>query len=153
MKAKLTLVALSAALAACGGADTPVDPYADLAEETLLVRFEANPEVAEGQCNPKVHYALRTTEETILLNVNYEVVDQNLNGSGLAIFDEDQSGVARNTADFTMFDPYDMACSELNIRVSDLTCRTEDEDNAAPCPSPQFEGTEMFASFRGLPNY
>ena len=33
------------ALAACGGEPVAVDPYADLAEGTLLVRFEANPDL------------------------------------------------------------------------------------------------------------
>ena len=153
MKTQISLIALSLAVAACGGAPEAADPYADLAEDSLLVHFEANPDIAEGMCNPNVHYAMRTTEETILLNVNFEVVDQGITGSGLAIFDAAQTGVAKNTGDFNMFDPYPIPCSELTVRVSDLTCRLEDQDDGEPCPNPVFEGTEMFASFRGLPNY
>ena len=154
MRRSFLAPALMMALAACGAeTDAPVDPYADLAEDSILVRFEANPEIEDGQCNPNVHYAMRTTEETILLNVNFEVVDQGLTGSGLAIFDEEKTGVAKNTGEFTMFDPYPMPCSELSVRVSDLTCRLEDQDSGALCPNPVFEGTDMFASFRGLPNY
>ena len=141
------------AISACSS-DTEIDdPYADLAEESLLVRFEANPDAEEGTCNPKVHYAMRTGGKTILINANFEVVDQNLSGSGLAIFDEDETGVARNTGELTMFEPYPVACSELSIRVQDLTCRSEDSDVGAQCPNPVYEGTDMFASFRGLPTY
>lgn len=154
MKKKLAFAALSVALASCSGGEPEIaDPYVGLADGTLLVRFEANAEIAEGQCNPNVHYALRTAEAPILINANFEVVDQNLNGSGFAIFDEEQTGIARNTVEFNMFDPYPMACSELTVRVQDLTCRTEDGDDAQTCPSPVFEGTDMFAEFRGLPNY
>ncbi|MEO0450797.1 MAG: hypothetical protein AAFZ74_10820 [Pseudomonadota bacterium] len=154
MKQHIITGALLLALAACGAeTDAPVDPYADLAEDTILVRFEANPEIEDGQCNPNVHYAMRTTEETILLNVNFEVVDQGITGSGLAIFDEEKTGVARNTGELNMFDPYPMPCSDLSIRVSDLTCRLEDQDSGELCPNPVYEGTEIFASFRGLPTY
>ncbi|GAB5455820.1 MAG: hypothetical protein Hens2KO_20490 [Henriciella sp.] len=153
MKTRAIMIGLSLAVAACGGAPEAADPYADLAENSLLVRFEANPDIAEGMCNPNVHYAMRTTEESVLLNVNFEVVDQSLSGSGLAIFDADQSGIAKNTGELNMFDPYPLACSELTVRVSDLTCRLEDQDDGEPCPNPVFEGTEMFAGFRGLPNY
>lgn len=152
MKTRAIMIGLSLAVAACGGAPETADPYADLAENSLLVRFEANPDIAEGMCNPNVHYAMRTKEESILLNVNFEVVDQSLSGSGLAIFDADQSGIAKNTGELNMFDPYPLACSELTVRVSDLTCRMEDQDDREPCPNPVFEGTEMFAGFRGLPN-
>ena len=41
----------------------------------------------------------------------------------------------------------------LNLRVQELTCRTEDDSDRAPCPSPKFVGTEMFGSFQGLPSY
>ncbi|MEL6723994.1 MAG: hypothetical protein AAFP81_15145 [Pseudomonadota bacterium] len=154
MKQHIMTGALLLALAACGAeTDAPVDPYADLPEDSILVRFEANPEIEDGQCNPNVHYAMRTTEETILLNVNFEVVDQGITGSGLAIFDEEKTGVARNTGELNMFDPYPMPCSDLSIRVSDLTCRLEDQDSGELCPNPVYEGTEMFASFRGLPTY
>ncbi|MFN3214176.1 MAG: hypothetical protein ACE37M_13815 [Henriciella sp.] len=152
MKTQTILIGLSLAVAACGGAPDAADPYADLADNSLLVRFEANPDIAEGQCNPNVHYAMRTTEESILLNVSIEVVDQNLSGSGLAIFDAEQSGVATNTGELNMFDPYPLPCSELTVRVSEITCRANDQDAGEPCPNPVFEGTEMFADFRGLPN-
>lgn len=88
MKQNLVYLIAGVALAACGGAPVAEDPYADLPEDSLLVRFEANPEIAEDQCNPNVHYAMRTTEEAILLNVNFEVNRQDITGSGLAIFDE-----------------------------------------------------------------
>ncbi|MEL7111592.1 MAG: hypothetical protein AAGK93_01470 [Pseudomonadota bacterium] len=154
MKQHIITGALLLALAACGAeTEAPVDPYADLAEDSILVRFEANPEIEDGQCNPNVHYAMRTTEETILLNVNFEVVDQGITGSGLAIFDEEKTGVARNTGELNMFDPYPMPCSDLSIRVSDLTCRLEDQDSGELCPNPVYEGTDMFASFRALPTY
>ncbi len=154
MKRELLSVALATSLiAACGGEPEVVDPYADLAEDTLLVRFEANPDIEEGQCNPNVHYALRTSEEFILINANYEVVDQSLTGSGASLINEDGSGIALTTIELNMFDPYPLPCSELTVRVSDLTCRTEDDPDSTPCPNPQFEGTDMFASFRGLPNY
>ena len=71
MKTQTILIGLSLALAACDGAPEAADPYAELGEDSLLVRFEANPNIAEDQCNPNVHYAMRTTEESILLNVNF----------------------------------------------------------------------------------
>jgi hypothetical protein len=117
-----TAICLSV-VSACGGETAVEDPFADLAEESLLVRFEANPEIEDGTCNPNVHYAMRTAGETILINANYEVVDQNLTGSGLAIFDDDGTGVARNSGEFNMFDPYPADCSELSVRVQDLTYR------------------------------
>lgn len=153
MKTRSVAIALSLALAACGSEPTVDDPYADLAENTLLVRFEANAELPDGQCNPNVHYALRTTEEYILLNANYEVVDQSLTGSGASLHNADDNGVAVVTIELNMFDPYLMPCSELEVRVQQLSCRTEDESDGAPCPNPQYEGTEMFANFRGLPDY
>lgn len=154
MKRNLMSAALATALlAACGGGEPEVvDPYADLADDTLLVRFEANPEVEDGQCNPKVHYALRTSEAYIFANANYQVGD-NLSGSGINLANPEDSGVARTDAELNMFEAYDQPCSELHVKVSDLSCRTEAEADASPCPSPQFEGTEMFASFRGLPDY
>ena len=153
MKIKIAAFGLTLIVAACGGEPGIEDPYADLAEGEMLVRFEANDEIPDGQCNPNVHYAMRTTEEFILLNANYEVVDQSLTGSGASLFNEGGSGVARTTIELNMFDPYPVACSELNLRVQELTCRTEDDSDRAPCPSPKFEGTEMFGSFQGLPNY
>ncbi|MEL7055975.1 MAG: hypothetical protein AAGL97_15990 [Pseudomonadota bacterium] len=153
MKTKIAAFGLTLIVAACGGEPGIEDPYADLAEGEMLVRFEANAEIPDGQCNPNVHYAMRTTEEFILLNANYEVVDQSLTGSGASLFNEGGSGVARTTIELNMFDPYPVACSELNLRVQELTCRTEDDSDRAPCPSPKFEGTEMFGSFQGLPNY
>jgi hypothetical protein len=140
---------LALILGACGSEPSVSDPYADLAEGSLLVRFEDNPDVPDGQCNPNVHYALRTTEAVHLINANFEVVDQNLNGSGFGIMDQDGSGVASNTVEFNMFDPYPVACADLNIRTQDLTCRLESEEDSQPCPNPVFEGTEMFASFTG----
>lgn len=148
----LTMLALGG-VSACGSDPVATDPYADLADGTLLVRFEANPDIAEGQCNPNVHYAMRSTESTHLINANFEVVDQNLNGSGFAIFDETGSGVVSNTVEFNMFDPYPAPCAELQIRVQEITCRLESQTDSQPCPNPVFEGTEMFASFRGLPDY
>ena len=143
----------AAFVAACGGGEPEVvDPYADLAEDTLLVRFEANPEVEDGQCNPNVHYAMRTGEDYIFANVNF-VVGDNLTGSGINLANLEESGVARTDAELNMFEAYDQACSELHVKVTDLTCRTEAESDGSPCPSPQYEGTEMFASFRGLPSY
>lgn len=153
MKTKIAAFGLTLIVAACGGEPGIEDPYADLAEGEMLVRFEANAEIPDGQCNPNVHYAMRTTEEFILLNANYEVVDQSLTGSGASLVNEGGSGVARTTIELNMFDPYPVACSELNLRVQELTCRTEDDSDRAPCPSPKFEGTEMFGSFQGLPNY
>ena len=140
-------------LSGCGGAPEAADPYADLAEDSLLVRFDANPDIAADACNPNIRYAMRTTQESVLLSVNFEVVDQSISGSGLAIFDADQTGVATNTGELNMFDPYPLPCSELTVRVMEITCRKDDEDPGDPCPNPVFEGTEMFASFRGLPNY
>lgn len=153
MKTRIMMVGLGLAVAACGGAPEAADPYADLAENSLLVRFEANPDIAEDACNPDIHYAMRTTQESVLLNVNFEIVDQSISGSGLAIIDADQTGVATNTGELNMFDPYPMACSELTVRVTEITCRKDDNDPGQPCPNPVFEGTDMFASFRGLPNY
>lgn len=142
-----------ACLAACGGSEPEVvDPYADLAEGTLLVRFEANPDVEEGKCNPNVHYAMRTSEAYIFANANFQV-GNNLAGSGINLANPESSGVARTDAEMNMFRPYDQPCSELHVQVSELTCRTEAESDGSPCPSPQFEGTEMFASFKGLPDY
>lgn len=136
-------------------AQTDIEVEADRSPDTgsLVVRFEPNPAVEDGQCNPIVHYALRTDEDVILLNANYEVVDQSLTGSGLALFKQDDPDIARNSGELNMFDPYPLACSELQVRVSDLSCRLEDENDSEPCPDPVFEGTEMFGSFRGLPNY
>ena len=153
MKKTIAAFGLTIALAACGSEPVVEDPYADLAENTLLVRFEANPDLEDGQCNPNVHYALRTTEEFILLNANYEVVDQNLTGSGISLSNADGSGVATVTAELSMFDAYPMACSELSVRTQDLKCRTETDDQTDICPSVVYEGTEMFASFRELPDY
>lgn len=138
---------------ACGGEPDVTDPYADLAEGELLVRFEANAETADGECNPNVHYALRTTEAYILLNASYEIVDQDLTGSGVSLVNEDDSGVARTTMELNMFGPYSAACADLSLRVQALTCRISDGDDAQPCPTPKFVGTDMFASFRGLPDY
>jgi hypothetical protein len=153
MKKTIAAFGLTIALAACGSEPVVEDPYADLAENTLLVRFEANPDLEDGQCNPNVHYALRTTEEFILLNANYEVVDQNLTGSGISLSNADGSGVATVRAELSMFDAYPMACSELSVRTQDLKCRTETDDQTDICPSVVYEGTEMFASFRELPDY
>jgi len=153
MKTQLGLIALGLAVAACGNTTETADPYADLAEDSLLVRFEANPEIAEGMCNPIVHYALRTTEESIRLNVNYEIVDQSLSGSGFAIFNSEQTGVATGSNELNIFDPYPLPCSELSIRVSDLTCIYDDQDDGEICPNPVYEGTDMFASFRELTIY
>lgn len=153
MKKTIAALGLTMSIAACGSEPVAEDPYADLAESTLLVRFEANPDLEDGQCNPNVHYAMRTTEEFILLNANYEVVDQNLTGSGVSLSNAEGSGVATTTAELNMFDPYPMACSELSVRAQDLKCRTEADDQTDICPSVVYEGTEMFASFRGLPDY
>jgi len=153
MKTQLSLIALSLAVTACGSTTEAADPYADLAEDSLLVRFEANPEIEEGMCNPNVHYALRTTDESIRLNVNYEIVDQSLSGSGFAIFNADGTGVATGSSELNIFDPYPLPCSELSIRVSDLVCIYGDQDDGETCPNPVYEGTEMFASFRELTIY
>lgn len=153
MKTKISVLGMVLVVAACGDAPVDVDPYADLADDEMLVRFEPNAEIPEGQCNPNVHFAMRTSEEYILLNANFEIVDQSLSGSGASLANEDGSGVATTTIELNMFDPYPMACSDLQLRVQELTCRTEDEADSNPCPTPKFEGTEMFASFRGLPNY
>lgn len=153
MKTQASFIAASVVLAACGGAPEVVDPYADLAEDSILVKFETNPDLTEGECNPNVLYAMRTEEEAILLNVNFEVNRADITGSGLAIFDREQTGVATNTGELNMFDPYPMPCSDLTLRVMDLTCRTEDESDAQACPNPVYEGTDMFASFEGLPTY
>jgi hypothetical protein len=153
MKTKMASTALAVSLlAACGGEPDIVDPYADLAEDTLLVRFEANPNVEDGQCNPNVHYALRTSEAYIFTNVNYAVGD-NIAGSGINLANLEDSGVARTNAELNMFEAYDRPCTELQVKVTSLTCRTEAETDGSPCPSPRFEGTEMFASFQGLPDY
>lgn len=153
MKTWIPALGLVLVIAACGGTTNVVDPYADLAEDELLVRFEPNAEIPEGQCNPNVHFAIRTSEEYILLNANFEVVDQSLSGSGASLANEDGSGVAHTTIALNMFDSYPAACSDLQLRVQELTCRTEDDADSDPCPTPKFEGTEMFASFRGLPDY
>jgi|GEM_PF-3501045 len=152
IKSNVAALALAMGLiSACGGTEV-IDPYADLGEDTLLVRFEANPEIEDGQCNPNVHYALRTGEEYILLNANF-VVGDNITGSGLSLANVEESGVARTTSELNMFDAYEQPCAELEVQVQDLTCRTENESDGAPCPSPQYEGTEMFGNFRGLPTY
>lgn len=153
MKTKIAAFGLVLILGACGSEPSVTDPYADLAEGSLLVRFDANPDVPEGECNPNVHYAMRTTEAAHLINANFEVVNQSLSGSGFGITDPDGTGVARNTVEFNMFDPYPVACADLNIRTQDLTCRLESEDYSQPCPNPVFEGTEMFASFTGPRKY
>lgn len=153
MNTQITAIGLSLAIAACGSSPEVEDPYASLNDDSLLVRFEANSELPEGQCNPNVHYALRTSEEYILMNANFEVVDHNLTGSGASLVNQDDSGIAVTTIELNMFDAYPVPCSELEVKVQDLTCRTEDEVDSAPCPNPVFEGTEMFAAFRGLPDY
>ena len=173
MRTAIVLVGLGLALSACATTTTGSDvslssetgtnaqqsqaleTEADgaLPENTLRVRFEPNSELAVDQCNPKIHFALRTAEDVILINANFEVVDQSITGSGLALFDQDGSGIANNSTDLNLFDPYPVACEKLQIRVQDLSCRLEDEQDSAPCPNPTFEGTEMFASFRGLPDY
>lgn len=147
----LTMLAVGG-VCACGSDPVATDPHATLPDNALLVRFEANPDIADGQCNPNVHYALRSAEETHLINASFEVVDQSLNGAGFGIFDETGSGVASNTFEFNMFDPYPVSCSELQIRVQDLNCRLESQSDSQPCPNPVFEGTEMFAGFTGLPD-
>ena len=78
-----------------GGLRAPeaVDPYADLGEDSILVRFEANAELDADQCNPNVHYALRTTEDYVFVNVNYAVGD-NITGSGINLANLDDTGVA-----------------------------------------------------------
>ncbi len=151
----IALVAGFGLLTACGGGGEPevTDPYADLPEGTLLVRFEANPEIEDGQCNPNVHYALRTDQEFILFNANYEIVDQSLTGSSASLVNEDASGVATTTIELNMFDPYPTPCSELEVRAQDLKCRTEFDDDTNLCPAQLFEGTEIFATFRELPTY
>ena len=153
MKTQMSAIGLSLMLAACGSGPEVEDPYAALGEDSLLVRFEANADLPEDQCNPNVHYALRTSEEYILLKANFEVVDHNLTGSGASLANEDASGIAVTTIELTMFDAYPVPCSELEVRVQDLTCRTEDDADSAPCPNPVYEGTELFAAFRGLPDY
>ena len=153
MKTQITAIGLSLIIAACGSEPVTEDPYASLAEDSLLVRFEANAELPEGQCNPNVHYALRTSEEYILLNANFEVVDHNLTGSGASLVNQDDSGIAVTTIELNMFDPYPVPCSELQVKVQDLTCRTEENGDNTPCPNPVYEGTDMFASFRELPDY
>lgn len=136
-----------------GPSITEAETVAEPGSDSLVVSFEANADVEDGQCNPIVHYALRTDEELILLNANYEVVGQNLSGSGLALFKQDDPDIARNSGELNMFDPYPLPCSELQVRVMDLSCRLEDADDSKPCPDPIYEGTEMFGSFRGLPNH
>ncbi|NQY13521.1 MAG: hypothetical protein HRT81_06655 [Henriciella sp.] len=153
MKTQIAAIGLSLTIAACGSAPEVEDPYASLAEDSLLVRFEANAELPEGQCNPNVHYALRTSEEYILLNANFEVVDHNLTGSGASLVNQDDSGIAVTTIELNMFDRYPVPCSELQVKVQDLTCRTEENGDNTPCPNPVYEGTDMFASFRELPDY
>ncbi len=153
MKAQCTASLLALGLvSACGGEPAVTDPYADLAEGTMLVRFDVNPDIADGQCNPKVHYAVRTDEEVIFANANY-VVGDTLIGSGINLLNEDQSGIAKSTADLSMFDPVAQPCSDLEIKVQELTCRTADESESSPCPTPEFVDTDMFASFTGLPTY
>ncbi|MEM9055317.1 MAG: hypothetical protein AAGB16_08320 [Pseudomonadota bacterium] len=153
MKTQWVMIAATLGLAsACGGTPEVTDPYAALTEGTMLVRFEVNPDIEEGLCNPKVHYAMRTSEEVIFANTNY-VVGDNLIGSGINLLNEDESGIAKSTADLSMFDPMPQPCSELELKAQELTCRTADETDASPCPSPKFEGTGMFASFTGLPDY
>lgn len=151
MKPKISVVGLAIILGACGSGPEIADPYVNLAEETLLVRFEVDENIPEGQCNPNVHYAMRTNEAAHLINANFEVVDQNITGSEFRITDDNGSGVARNTVEFDMFDPYPVPCAELQVRLQDLTCSLESEPNSQPCPNPVFEGTEMFASFSGPP--
>ncbi|MEO0607997.1 MAG: hypothetical protein AAFY82_07180 [Pseudomonadota bacterium] len=150
----LAVLAGLSVIAACGSPEPVVtDPYADLPEGTLLVRFEANPDIEPGQCNPKVHYALRTEEAFILFNANYEVVDQNLTGSGASLVNEAESGIAQTTIELSMFDAYPVPCSELEVRAQQFTCRTETDDSTNLCPSEQYEGTEIFAAFRERPDY
>lgn len=150
-KRRLSGLIAASLMTACADIAEPVDPYADLAENSLLVRFEVNPDVAEGTCNPNVHYAMRTTEDVYLLNANFEIGD-GITGAGLAIFDAEKTGIARNTGELNMFEAYPTPCSDLQVKIQDLTCRLETEIDAQPCPNPVFEGTEMFASFRGLPS-
>jgi len=138
-------------VASCSGEPAVTDPYADLAEDTLLVRFEANPNVEDGMCNPNVHYALRTTAEYIFANVNYTIGD-NITGSGINLANLTESGVAQTDAELNMFEAYDRPCAELHVKVTALTCRTEAETDGSRCPSPRYEGTDMFASFSGLAN-
>ena len=136
-------------ISACGGSPEADAPYADLADGTLLVRFETNPNLEDGQCNPNVHYAMKTTEEVIFANAVYIIGDAHT-GSGINLINENESGVAQTTAELNMFDPVPQACGEVTIRVQEITCRTANESDASPCPAPQFEGTDMFAGFTGL---
>lgn len=149
----LALACAASVVAACRGEPVVTDPYADLGADSLMVRFEANPDIEDGQCNPNVHYALRTEEDYVRLNANYEVVDHNLTGAGGSLFNENASGIARTTIELNVFDPYPVPCSELHVRVQQLSCATDREPDSVPCPTPKFEGTDMFASFRGLPAY
>nr|WP_070960183.1 hypothetical protein [Hyphomonas sp. Mor2] len=153
MKTQIGSIALAMSLLTACSSETAevVDPYADLDGETLLVRFEPNPDVEDSMCNPNVHYAMRTPEDYIFLNVNYAVGD-NITGSGINLANLEDSGVARTNSELNMFEAYDRPCAELQVKVTSLTCRTAAESDGSPCPSPRYEGTEMFASFQGLPD-
>ena len=74
-----------------------------------------------------------------------------LAGCESALIDRSEPGdLGILTADETlsMFDPYDMPCSELSVKFHELTCRSgPDGDVDTPCPATAFVGTDMFASF------
>ncbi len=139
---------LALGLAACGGAEIaePVDPYADLGDQ-LLVRFEANPEIEAGQCNPKVHYALKSDMEALRLNVNLVINDSDLLGSGFSLIPRDVPGVITADETLSLFDPVAQACSDITVTVQELTCREGESEETSACPPFKFEGTDMFAAF------
>ncbi|MDJ0921481.1 MAG: hypothetical protein QNI84_10150 [Henriciella sp.] len=151
MKPIALALASAAILVACQG-DPPAstDPYADLGG-ALRVSFEANPETPEGQCNPNVAYAYRSDLESIRLNVTYLINGESFASSGFAIIDTSEDGegdVLAATTPLSLFDPYDMPCSDLSVSLHELTCRTGAEsDETMPCPAAAFVGTDLFASF------
>ncbi|MEM8616974.1 MAG: hypothetical protein AAGF20_08575 [Pseudomonadota bacterium] len=146
-----TLLAASLVVAGCSGGGSEVgavDPYPSLGSDTLLVRFEANPDIAAGACNPKVLYAMRSSEEAVRINATYVVNKADLIGTGFSIRPSDTPGILSATEDLSMFDPLEGACSDIALELQEITCAIDISDDAAPCPRLQFEGTEIFASFR-----
>ncbi|MEO0549172.1 MAG: hypothetical protein AAFZ91_04565 [Pseudomonadota bacterium] len=149
MKTMMLALAGIALLAACEPSPGEPEPYSDLGG-ALRVTFSDNPEVADGQCNPLVEYALRSEDPALRLNVAYLIDDETFASSGFAIVDRSDDGdlnILTASDTMSMFDPFEGACSDITVKVHDFTCQAGESDENVPCPDTAFVGTDMFASF------
>ncbi len=156
-----TLIAATSvlALASCGGADGSSDnapPKADitLPDDVIVVTFapNQNEDAVEGTCNPYVTYQMKTERESLRLNVNYVLDGKKMMGSGFSMIERGLPGTIDDAMPMTNFKPYEVACGEVDLSINEFTCRNslEDDENS-PCPDVQFKGTDMFKSFKGIP--